>query len=121
MGCCDVGVMCDCSQGIDAPGQCAGNIKIPILGKVTSFAYCCGMGTPCVCSQSAGLGADVTECKPMTSSDPCFVAKGPGTHPSAADCEALGAIGCDGKTCQVMGEGTDKAHCMSPMNGETQV
>merc|ERR1712159_457152 len=55
------------------------------------------------------------DCKPMTDSDPCFEAKGPGSHPSAADCTALGHIGCDGAMCMVMGEGSENSHCMSPM------
>ena len=50
--CCGVGVKCDCGKGISAAGQCAGDIKVPILGKVTSYAYCCGIGTPCVCGLS---------------------------------------------------------------------
>ena len=44
-----VGNKCDCSKGISAAGQCADDIAVPILGKIRSYAYCCGIGTPCIC------------------------------------------------------------------------
>jgi len=60
------------------------------------------------------------ECKSMTKTDPCFKAKGPGSKPNAQMCKDLGAIGCWGANCTLMGEaGSDTAHCMSPMEEPT--
>merc|ERR1712113_1127269 len=55
------------------------------------------------------------ECKSMTKTDPCFNAKGPGSKPTAQMCKDLGAIGCWGANCTLMGDaGSKSAHCMSP-------
>jgi len=57
------------------------------------------------------------ECKSMTPTDPCFVAKRPGSKPDAKVCKDLGAIGCGGANCELMGDaGSASAHCMSPMS-----
>jgi len=39
--CCEVGVPCDCTKGVTAPGQCA----------QASYAFCCSIGADCDCSQ----------------------------------------------------------------------
>lgn len=38
--CCEVGTKCDCTKGIDAPGQC----------KTDSYDFCCGIGKVCDCT-----------------------------------------------------------------------
>jgi len=45
--CCEVGVPCDCTKGVTAPGQC----------EQASYAFCCSVGAPCDCSQPALLEA----------------------------------------------------------------
>jgi len=72
------------------------------------------------CSKLA-MGND---CKPMTSSDPCFEKCHLGVPQNCTSeiCLAAGKIGCMGVQCKLMGtSGTSSAHCMSPMSELTVV
>jgi hypothetical protein len=66
-----------------------------------------------------GGGGKSDDCKPMTSTDPCFAKCNPDMNLSyncnATICKDLGDIGCKSSACQVMGNGSE-AHCMSPMS-----
>lgn len=48
------------------------------------------------------------------SEDSCLVTKGLGSKPTAVECTGLGAIGCDGGACMLMGSpSSESASCMS--------
>ena len=46
----------DCSQVTTAAGQCS----------QTSYAFCCGVGTPCICSEPPVLGDIIFDCNVLT-------------------------------------------------------
>jgi len=80
------------------------------LGALTVLLSGCGGGGGS--STTTTTTTPSIACKPMTDTDKCYKAKGPGTKPDAKTCEDLGPIGCGGANCTLMGE-SDKAHCMS--------
>jgi len=84
------------------------------IGCKNSHCQVMGSGLEAHCMSG---GSD--DCKPMTSTDPCFEKCNPEmklTYNCSENlCKDLGAIGCKNSHCQVMGSGSE-AHCMSAMS-----
>lgn len=105
--CCELGVPCDCSKGVTAPGQC----------QQSSYAFCCSIGKVCDCTvpplvetRVAAVSLPVALAKPLQCRKasygfccevgvPCDCSKGvtaPGqcTQTSYSFCCSIGAV-CD--------------------------